>query len=184
VANSELWRHGTLEYFELGPPSNWFMKITNQELEWKPPQADPKIAQSCYCNCNNSPDFCGEVGSLAMFCTTCDGDSHLCRDLYLHYQYFSSQDLPKVSGIIPHEVKETKRLNPLPFLSYTKLIKNYYSLQKAVRVLAIQSFMESILENMHSTTTSSSPPELAQAAVLLQPGMMGTLRRFVPSEEN
>ena len=44
VANSELWRHGPPEYFELGPPSNWFMKITNQELEWKPPQADPKIA--------------------------------------------------------------------------------------------------------------------------------------------
>ena len=97
VANSELWCHGPPEYFELGPPSNWFMKITNQELEWKPPQAASKIAQSCYCN--NSPDFCGEVGSLAMFCTTCEGNSHICSDLHLHYQFFSSQNLPKVSGI-------------------------------------------------------------------------------------
>ena len=118
-----------------------------------------------------------------MFCTTCKGDSHLCSDLHLHYQYFSSQDLPKVSGIVPYEIKETKCL-PLPFLSYTKLIKNCSSLKKVLRVLAIQSFMENILENMYSITIPASSLKLAQAAVLLQPGMMGRLRKFVPSDEN
>ena len=44
--------------------------------------------------------------------------------------------------------------------------------------------MESILENMYSRTTPSSSPKLAQAAVLLQPGMMGRLRKFVPTDAN
>ena len=26
VANSEMWRRGPPEYFELGPPTNWFME--------------------------------------------------------------------------------------------------------------------------------------------------------------
>ena len=116
-----------------------------------------------------------------MFCTTCEGDSHLCSDLHLHYQYFSSQDLPKVSCIVPNEIKETKCL-PLPFLSYTKLIKNCSSLKKVLRVLAIQSFMENILESMYSITTPDSPLKLAQVAVLLQPGMMERLRKFVPTD--
>ena len=81
VANSEFWRHGPAEYFETGPPPNRFMKITSTELEWKPPKANPNIATSCYYN--SSPDFCGEVGSLSMFCNTCHGDSHLCQDLHL-----------------------------------------------------------------------------------------------------
>ena len=117
-----------------------------------------------------------------MFCTTCEGDSHLCSDLHLHYQYFSSQDLPKVSDIVPHEVKETKCL-PLSFLSYTKLIKNCSSLSKVLRVLAIQSFMENILEN-NSIKTPASSLKLAQVAVLLQPSMMERLRRFVHTDAN
>ena len=35
VSNSEMWQRGPPEYFELGPPSNWFMRVTNEEVEWK-----------------------------------------------------------------------------------------------------------------------------------------------------
>ena len=40
VAQSEMWQSGPPEYFELGPPSNWFMRVTNEEVEWKTPIAD------------------------------------------------------------------------------------------------------------------------------------------------
>ena len=33
VANSEMWRRGPPEYFELGPPTNWFLRVTNEEVE-------------------------------------------------------------------------------------------------------------------------------------------------------
>ena len=65
VSNSELWRSGPVEYFELGPPENWFLRVTNEEVEWRVPVADPKITaeklvQSHFCSCEGSPDFCGK----------------------------------------------------------------------------------------------------------------------------
>ena len=182
VANSEMWRRGPPEYFELGPPTNWFLRVTNEEVEWKTPQADPKIlTESHFCSCSNSPDFCGQE-SMQMFCTTCDGDSHHCSNLHHHYQYFSSQALPKLTGIVPHDLKENSL--PLPFQTYTNLLKNFCSLTKVLRVLATKCFMDNILAGMYSITPPDISLKLPQVAVLLQPGMMQTIRKFKPTEAN
>merc|ERR1712215_56743 len=67
ISSSELWRRGPDEYFELKNPDNWFLKITNTEIEWKPPLADPKMSASLFCSCQDSPDFCGNE-DLVLYC--------------------------------------------------------------------------------------------------------------------
>ena len=89
VSSSELWRRGPDEYFELNPPSNWFLKITNNEIEWKTPVADPKMSTSSFCCCENSPDFCGKE-DLILYCSTCQGSSYNCTNLHMHIESFSS----------------------------------------------------------------------------------------------
>jgi len=130
--NSPLWPYGTEEYFNFGPPSNWFLRVTSEDLEWRTPQPNPNIVPSCFCGA--SPDFCGEPGGLSMFCSTCQGDSHFCQDLHLHFQYFSADNLPAVSGdITPYSTDwNSKDLAPLSFLVYFKLIANCRSIVKAV----------------------------------------------------
>ena len=138
------------------------------------------LTKSHFCSCSNSPDFCGQE-SMQMFCSTCDGDSHHCSNLHQHYQYFSSQTLPKLTGIVPHDLKENSL--PLPFQIYTNLLKNCCSLTKVLRVLATKCFMDSILAGMYSSSPDISL-KLSQVTVLLQPGMMHRLRQFKPSKAN
>ena len=108
---------------------------------------DPAISTSCFCN--KSADFCGEDGGLAMYCQTCDGDSHLCSDLHLHYAYFSQENLPKVvGGINPHRVNKEQNLQTLPLEPYIKLVNNSRSISKVTRSLAKYNFIMDTLEAM------------------------------------
>ena len=119
-----------------------------------------------------------------MYCQTCDGDSHLCSDLHLHYAYFSQENLPKVvGGINPHRVNKEQNLQTLPLETYIKLVNNSRSISKVVRSLAKYNFMMDTLEAMPikpNTTTTM----MAKSIVMLQPNMLTKLRKFVPTDDD
>ena len=117
-----------------------------------------------------------------MFCQTCEGDSHLCADLHLHYANFSQANLPLVvGGLNPYIDNESNEIQPLCFNSYVKFIQNSRSLTKAVRSLTRHNFMKKLIAFM---TTNPSNSTLANSVVMLQPSLLLTLRNFAPTDAN
>ena len=108
-----------------------------------------------------------------MYCQTCEGDSHFCADLHLHYANFSQTNLPLVvGGVSPYMGNEVQEFQQLCLQSYVKLITNSRSLTKAVRSLARYNFMRDTIEAM---ATNPSTTMMAKSVV-----MMASLRSFVP----
>ena len=98
-----------------------------------------------------------------MYCSMCDGNSHYCTNLHQHYESFSTQTLPTLTGVLPQDLEENGL--PLDLKTYTNLFKNCSSLTKILRVLATKSFMDSMLARTFETSADISLT-LSQVTVL------------------
>ena len=138
--------------------------------------SDPKMSTSLFCCCENSPDFCGKE-DLMMYCSTCKGNSHDCTNLHMHLESFSAQPAPTNTGILPHDLENT--ISPLELQIYQNLFK-HSSLIKILRILALNSYMKSLLSEEFE---ASAVNPLTKVAVLFQPKYLSKIRRFKPTRK-
>ena len=116
---------------------------------------------------------------MMMYCSTCNGNSYDCTNLHMHFESFSTQPVPTNTGVLPQDLEKTGL--PLDLKTYTNLFKNCSSLIKILRILALKSFMDSLLAKTFETSADIS---LSKVTVLLQPGAMEKIRQFKPTEED
>ena len=114
-----------------------------------------------------------------MYCSTCNGNSYDCTNLHMHFESFSTQQVPTNTGVLPQDLE--KAISPLDFKTYSNLFKNCSSLIKILRILALNSFMNSLLSETFETSADVS---LSKVTVLLQPKAMEKIRKFKPSQED
>ena len=94
-------------------------------------------------------------------------------NLHMHFESFSTQQVPTNTGVLPQDLE--KAISPLDFKTYSNLFKNCSSLIKILRILTLNSFMNSLLSETFETSADIS---LSKVTVLLQPKAMEKIRKF------
>ena len=181
ISSSELWKSGPEEYFELGPPENWFLRVTATKLEWRIPIADPKISaklpQSHFCCCEGSEDFCGAQKERVMYCNFCQGNSFECINIQSHYESFASMVLATTPDVSQNPII------PLDLKTYNNLLARSTQLIKILRVMSLHCFMTQMLSHLDPDFNASAI-SLSKAAVLCQPRNLEQIRKYKPSQAN
>ena len=188
ISSSELWRSGPIEYFRTTPPTNWFLKVTSDSMDWQQPVADPKMATSLFCSCNASPDFCGH-DEENFYCPTCTTSTFNCSDILNHIENFCPEPPPRPelslsSGVMkPGFASNPVTPVPLSDEEYTPLENKVFrrslkfsKLEKIVRIIAIHNFIRKSMK-----PNSASLAHII-AIMMCKPKFLDSVKQFKPTE--
>ena len=93
LTETKLWKEGPASYQNVNPPDHWYLKITKDGTQYKPPETPNP------CRCTQSQDFCGPDDGFSP-CAYCSGDDIDCINFISHYTVFSATNPTQLSNFL------------------------------------------------------------------------------------